>query len=317
MDPNQHIEGLERFADETAVDEPESVDESESVDDFIRQLEEKEKDLHITSDTTIIEIAESFEDGELPDYLKEDFDIDLHRTIAPEPTGEFGEPPAPAEVEELVHEVEDLETEVADLEQEVARLRERLTKMEAEREEIFKTSQRRAKDFESYKARTERERGETFQTQLSNLATKMLPALDNLNRAVDFAGEMPVGEEEGVRQFFEGVMLVNRQIIDVLESMGIRPIKSVGRQFDPHYHEAVATEETDEFPANTICAELLRGYCIGDKVIRHSMVKVAVPANRGETETDPETGLTEAPDAVGQDAVRDVNPAEAENVEDN
>src|SRR5687767_4623253 len=131
MDPNQQIEGLERFAEETAVDEPETVDESESVDDFIRQLEEKEKDLHITSDTTIIEIAESFEDGELPDYLKEDFDIYLHRTVALEPTDEVGEPHAPAEVEELVHEVEDLETEVAHLEQEVAGLRVRLTKMEA------------------------------------------------------------------------------------------------------------------------------------------------------------------------------------------
>jgi molecular chaperone GrpE len=59
--------------------------------------------------------------------------------------------------------------------------------------------------------------------------------------------------------------------------MGVQPIIAVGERFDPHYHEAVATETTDEFPSQTVTAELLRGYRIGDKVIRPSMVKVSVP----------------------------------------
>jgi hypothetical protein len=64
---------------------------------------------------------------------------------------------------------------------------------------------------------------------------------------------------------------------DVLAEMGVQPITSVGETFDPHYHEAVATEESDEHGPNTISAELLRGYRIGERVIRHSMVKVTKP----------------------------------------
>jgi molecular chaperone GrpE len=62
--------------------------------------------------------------------------------------------------------------------------------------------------------------------------------------------------------------------------MGVQPIIAVGEPFDPHFHEAVATEETDEFPPQTVTAELLRGYRIGDKVIRPSMVKVSVHPRR-------------------------------------
>jgi hypothetical protein len=64
----------------------------------------------------------------------------------------------------------------------------------------------------------------------------------------------------------------------VLAELGIQPITTVGESFDPHLHEAAATEETDEFPPNSISGELLKGYRIGDRVIRHSIVRVARPA---------------------------------------
>ncbi len=70
-------------------------------------------------------------------------------------------------------------------------------------------------------------------------------------------------------------MLVNQQLGEVLEEMGVQPIVAVGEPFDPHFHEAVATETNDEVPPHTITAELLRGYRIDDKVIRASMVKVS------------------------------------------
>ncbi len=68
---------------------------------------------------------------------------------------------------------------------------------------------------------------------------------------------------------------------EILAEMGVQPIIAVGEPFDPHFHEAVATEETDEFPPHTVTTELLRGYRIGDKVIRPSMVKVSVSAMSG------------------------------------
>lgn len=251
MDPNQHI-GLQDSADDG--------ENSVSVDDFIRQLEEKEKDLHITADTTIIEIAAGFEDGEVPDFLKDDFSFEP--AVKPSPAAR----PAP------------VKPVSAELQKEVASLKEKLSQMNEERAEMFKNSQRRNKDFESLKARTEKERMDTFQSQIGNLAMLMLPALDNLDRALDAAEHLPGEKNDAFQQFFDGIVLVNQQVRDILGKMGIMPIRTVGETFDPHYHEAVAIEETDSLPPDTISAEMLRGYIVGDRVIRHSMVKVVKPA---------------------------------------
>jgi molecular chaperone GrpE len=272
MDPNQETENSEFFFE---LSDEEPIDESSSVDEFIKELEAKEKDLHITAETTFIELAADFEDGELPDFLKPD-------------VGESGLAIVPPAV---------VETAAADraavgkLEREIAELRGKIATMQAERKELFEKSVRRSKDFDAYRARTERERGDTFRKQLSNLATQMLPALDNLDRALKFASDLPAEVQNEFGQFFEGVVLVNQQVNEVLVGMGMMPIKTVGHPFDPHFHEAVAVEETVDFPPNTISAELLRGFCIGDTVIRHSMVKVSQSAHVPE---DPEESGDEA-----------------------
>jgi molecular chaperone GrpE len=228
----------------------------ESVDDFIKQLEEKEKDLHITVETSIIEIEASFDDHDDSEFsLLSSPSISLPNISKP-----LAKPVRSA-----------TDAQVAELKATVAR-------MEAERDEIFKNNQRRAKDFEAFKTRAERERTETFQNQIGNLATLMLPALDNLHRALDSAEHLPGEKSESFQNFYDGVGMVSEQMAEILNKMGIRPIATVGEPFDPHYHEAVATEETDQYPPNTICGELLRGYMAGDKVIRHSLVKVSQAA---------------------------------------
>jgi molecular chaperone GrpE len=257
MDPNQDTDNSEYFfelSDETG-------DETVSVDDFIKELEAKEKDLHITADTTFIEIASEFEDGGLPDFLQEGF-----AEKGPKPVAAAAAKPTPAVANEPA---------VGNLEREISQLKDKISSMQTERTELFEKSQRRSKDFEAFKARTERERGDTFQKQLSNLATQMLPALDNLDRALKFASEMPEEKRNEFAQFFDGIVLVNQQINEVLMGMGIMPILTVGEPFDPHFHEAVAIEETTDLPPNTVCDELLRGFRIGNTVIRHSMVKVS------------------------------------------
>jgi len=150
-------------------------------------------------------------------------------------------------------------------------------KLEEQRDDLLNASNRRMKDLANYKMRVEKERRETFENQVCNIATQMLPALDNLNRAVDFAIELPRDEKNEFQHFVDGVVLVNQQINEVLGEMGIVPITTIGEPFDPHLHEAAATEETDDFPPNTISGELLKGYRIGDRVIRHSIVRVARP----------------------------------------
>jgi molecular chaperone GrpE len=182
--------------------------------------------------------------------------------------------------------------------------------LEADREELKKSTQRRAKDFENYKSRTERERAETFQTQVGNLAMQMLPALDNLNRAVDFAFAMPEDKRTEVQPFVDGIVLVNQQVNEVLAEMGVQPIATVGETFDPHFHEAVATEESDDYDPNTISAELLRGYRIGDRVVRHSMVRVV----KGPASTSPaETASTTQNDDTLPDADQDSTSQSSEN----
>jgi molecular chaperone GrpE len=104
----------------------------------------------------------------------------------------------------------------------------------------------------------------------------MLPALDNLNRAIDFV-DFPQDQESEFRHFFDGVVLVNQQVNEVLAGMGIVPIATIGEPFDPHLHEAAATENTDQVKPNTITGEMLKGYRMGERVIRHSIVRVAKP----------------------------------------
>ena len=261
MNPNQKIEDLEQI-------EEVEIDETTSVDDFFKQLEEKEKDLHITSETTVIELAESFEGGEIPDFVKGEFAFTAPVTPAAA---------APAPV---------ADKSSGELETRISLLNEKLAKLDADRAEVEKDSRRRLKDFENYKSRTERERSETFEKLVGSLAVKMLPALDNLHRAVDFARSLPEERRTGLQQYFDGVELVNQQVNEVFSSMGLQEIATVGEAFDPHFHEAVATEESDEHPANTVTAELLRGYRIGERVVRHSMVRVSkAPQKKESNET--------------------------------
>ena len=257
MDPEKNIDEV--------VDTFDGGNDEVSVDDFIKQLEEKEKDLHITVDTSIIEIAESFDDGNLPDFLKDALDeADAAASKAPVAA------PLPNADKSTIKR---LEVDVKNLQQTIA-------KMEADRDEMFKNSQRRSKDFEAFKSRSERERKETFQNQIGNVATLMLPALDNLHRALDSVEHLPGEKSDAFQLFYEGIALVSEQINGILSKMGIQPISTVGEEFDPHYHEAVATDDSGEYPQNTITGEILRGYVAGERVIRHSMVKVAMGAAR-------------------------------------
>lgn len=265
MNSNQEMDNIEEFSDEI------ELSSTISVDDFIKELEAKEKDLHISPDL-VIEVGESeFDERKMPEFFIPEMSIEIERNG--ESTFTAGSAPQPAP---------DLKV-VSELEGKVRQLSSKVEKMESERSEMLENSLRRQKDFENYKNRTERERRETYHKQISNLATQMLPVLDNLNRALDFAKPVSDGTQNEFKQFFEGIVLVNQQLNEVLAGMGVQPIASVGERFDPHFHEAVATEENANFPSNVISAELLRGYRIGDKVIRPAMVKVAVTPVRRQT----------------------------------
>lgn len=229
-----------------------------SIDEFFKELEAKEKDLDISAEM-VIEIEEDFDENTIPHFivtesLVDDRKVNETDTVAINAASE---------------------NTLSTLKNKVSMLQNQVSKLETERVELFEIARRRQTDFEGYRKRTERERNETFLNQISNLAIQMLPVLDNFNRALESASNSTGEKVSDSQHFFNGIVLVNQQLNEVLADMGVSQIVSVGEPFDPHFHEAVATEETDKIPPHTITAELLRGYRIGDKVIRPSMVKVS------------------------------------------
>ena len=158
---------------------------------------------------------------------------------------------------------------------ELKRVEGELKKLTDERQEFNDRLARRQAEFDNFRKRTERERSETYNRSLAEVVRRLLPVLDNLQRALDAERVVEVKESEEFRHFLHGVELINRQLGGVLESLGVEAVRTVGELFDPHVHEAVATEETDEVEPDTITQEMQRGYRLGDKLLRPAMVKVA------------------------------------------
>ena len=252
------------------------MDATSSVDDFIKELEAKEKDLHITADMTI-EIADSeFDADDIPDFVFQD--------VAPASLKPAAVPPNTQSAGS--------KTRIYELEVEIEKLSQRIVNLRGERNEIQEKSDRRLKDFENYKYRMDRERRGSFIDQITNLALQMLPVLDNLDRAlnsvdntVQIISNIETEKSAEFQQFYDGIGLVNQQVNEIFTGMGVSSIETVGETFDPNFHEAVAVEEDSDAPPNTITGEMLRGYRIGNRVIRHSMVKVTTgpaSAKKGE-----------------------------------
>lgn len=158
---------------------------------------------------------------------------------------------------------------------ELVATRAELKRVEAERADLQDRLMRRQAEFDNYRKRVERERGETYNRMLGDVAQKLLPVLDNLRRALDAEASMTANESEEFRHFLSGVELIYKQLNDVLEGLGVEPVAAIGQPFDPHVHEAVVTEQTEEFEPDTVIQELVRGYRLGDKLLRPAVVKVA------------------------------------------
>ncbi len=144
-----------------------------------------------------------------------------------------------------------------------------------ERADLLDKLARHQADFENYRKRVERERGETYNRMLGGVVSQLLPVLDNLGRALDAEASIQGSESEEFRHFLNGVELIYKQLSDMLEGWGLKPVAAVGQRFDPHVHEAVVTERTDEYEPDTVMQEIVRGYHLGEKLLRPAMVKVA------------------------------------------
>lgn len=129
---------------------------------------------------------------------------------------------------------------------------------------------RAAADFSNFRKRSEKESGELAKFANSVLISRLLPVLDDLDRAFQ-----TVPEELRGLTWVDGINLISRKLRAVLEAEGLKPIEATGKPFDPNFHDAVIHEETDKAEEGTVTGELQKGYTLGERVLRPTMVKVA------------------------------------------
>ena len=152
-----------------------------------------------------------------------------------------------------------------------AQLQAQIDALTAEKASLYDKLLRRQAEFENYRKRVERERGELYQHGRDDVLLQFLPVVDNFERALSSL-ETSEGDAEALRH---GVELIHKQFKDALAKFGLVAVEAVGQTFDPHVHEAVTMEATDQHKENTVIQEFQRGYRIGDRLLRPAKVKVA------------------------------------------
>ena len=141
-----------------------------------------------------------------------------------------------------------------------------LEQTRAQRDEYLDLAQRKQAEFANYRRRTEGIRQEAYDDGRRDTIEKLLPVVDNLERALGAAGE-----ESALRS---GVEMVLRQTLDTLAKLGVETIDPLGQPFDAELHNAVMQGSAEEGEPGTVCLVLQKGYKLGTRVIRHAMVKV-------------------------------------------
>ena len=125
-------------------------------------------------------------------------------------------------------------------------------------------------EFDNFRKRSEKEKATMFDMGARSVAEKLLPVVDNFERAM-----LATPSEGEGKAFADGIAMIYNQMTKTLEDLGVKPIDCVGKDFDPNLHNAVMHIEDESLGENVVAEELLKGYMYKDGVLRHSMVKVA------------------------------------------
>ncbi len=174
---------------------------------------------------------------------------------------------------ELFEEKKEQEKETPTEEQSVDKTNEADDKLKELQEKYDTLNQqylRLAADFDNYRKRQAQEREDLLKYGAENALKKLIEVLDNFER-----GEKALANVEDCKQVKDSFNLVHKQVIETLNKLGLETIDTNGQSFDPNFHEAVMQTPTNEYPENTIINELQKGYKLGDKVLRPSLVNVA------------------------------------------
>lgn len=145
-----------------------------------------------------------------------------------------------------------------------------LEKLQEKYNELNNQYVRLAADFDNYRKRQAQERESLLKYGAENALKKMIEVLDNFER-----GEKALENVEDCEKCKESFNLVHKQVVETMAKLGLETIEAEGQAFDPNYHEAVMQTPTSEHPEHTVINELQKGYKMGDKVLRPSLVNVA------------------------------------------
>ena len=137
-------------------------------------------------------------------------------------------------------------------------------------EELSDKLLRQMAEFDNFRKRTEKEKSAMYEIGAKDIIEKLLPVVDNFER-----GFTTVAEEDKEDAFVTGMEMVYKQLMTMLEGVGVKPIEAVGQEFNPDLHNAVMHVEDETVGENIIVEEFQKGYTYRDSVVRYSMVKVA------------------------------------------
>lgn len=130
--------------------------------------------------------------------------------------------------------------------------------------------QRSRAEFSNYKKRIDREQSQIYQQAAGSVIKQFLGIMDDLDRAL----KSRPGDGEGAA-WANGIELINRKLLSILENEGLKPIQAEGQMFDPNFHEAVVSEESQDHESGQVIEVLQQGYLLGEKVLRPARVRVA------------------------------------------
>lgn len=161
--------------------------------------------------------------------------------------------PVEQEQQKKTSQQEAAETPVSPLQEENDQLKDKLLRTLAE--------------YDNFRKRSQKEKEAVYPDAVANTVLSFLPVLDNFERAI----AAPCSDEE----FKKGLELIQKAFFDTLGKLGVEEIPALGEPFDPNFHSAVMHVEDEAFSENTVCDVFQKGYKMGDRVVRHAMVKVA------------------------------------------
>jgi molecular chaperone GrpE len=140
----------------------------------------------------------------------------------------------------------------------------------AEKQDLYDRLLRKQAELDNFRKRTEREKEEFSKQATAELIRSLLPALDSFERALKHR------DPKIPREYYQGIELIHRDVLDILVRAGLDPLDTKGKLFDPHLHQAVESVESDRHRDQEVVEELQRGYKLRQRLLRPAVVKVAV-----------------------------------------